>query len=62
MNDELDPSLDLCDHVHQLLSAAPEGLSEYDLIQQLKMRHCTHNPQPALDRPAGAISHAFSGF
>ena len=44
MNDELDPSLDLCDHVHQLLSAAPEGLSEYDLIQQLKMRHCTHIP------------------
>tara|TARA_R110000868_G_scaffold283993_1_gene544449 strand:+ start:5821 stop:6423 length:603 start_codon:yes stop_codon:yes gene_type:complete len=44
MNDDLDPSLDLSEQVHQLLCATPTGLAEYDLIQQLKARHCTHIP------------------
>ncbi|MDX1300054.1 MAG: DNA-J related domain-containing protein [Pseudomonas sp.] len=51
MNDDLDPSLDLCEHLHQLLSASPSGLAEYDLIQQLKARHCTHIPNlPLTDK------------
>ncbi|WP_415755158.1 DNA-J related domain-containing protein [Pseudomonas leptonychotis] len=51
MNDDLDPHLDLCEHVHQLLRAAPSGLAEYDLIQQLKARHCTHIPNlPLTDK------------
>ena len=51
MNDDLDPQLDLCEHVHQLLRAAPSGLAEYDLIQQLKARHCTHIPNlPLTDK------------
>ncbi|WP_339079102.1 DNA-J related domain-containing protein [Pseudomonas sp. TMP9] len=50
MNDDLDPSLDLCEHVHQLLRGAPNGMTEYDLIQQLKKRHCSHIPnQPLTD-------------
>lgn len=51
MNDDLDPSLDLCEHLHQLLSASPSGLGEYELIQQLKARHCTHIPNlPLTDK------------
>ena len=51
MNDDLDPSLDLTEHVHQLLREAPAGLGEYQLIQQLKDRHCTHIPNlPLTDR------------
>ncbi len=51
MNDDLDPNLDLCEHVHQLLRAAPAGLGEYQLIQQLKERHCSHIPHlPLTDK------------
>lgn len=51
MNDDLDPSLDLPDQLHQLLRAAPAGLAEYALIQQLKDRHCTHIPDlPLTDK------------
>ena len=51
MNDELDPSLELTDQVLVLLQAAPAGLSEYDLIQQLKSGHSTHIPNlPLLDK------------
>lgn len=51
MTDEFDPSLDLSEHVHQLLQAAPDGLGEYQLIQQLKDRHCSHVPQlPLTDK------------
>jgi DnaJ-domain-containing protein 1 len=48
MNDELDPSADLAEQLHQLLQAAPAGIGEYQLIQQLKDRHCTHIPHLAL--------------
>jgi hypothetical protein len=44
MNDELDPAADLAEHLHQLLQDAPAGIGEYQLIQQLKDRHCTHIP------------------
>jgi hypothetical protein len=51
MNDELDPSLELADQLLQLLQAAPAGLSEYELIQQLKSGHSTHFPNlPLLDK------------
>lgn len=51
MNDELDPSLELAEQLLQLLKAAPAGLSEYQLIQQLKSGHCTHIPNlPLLDK------------
>jgi DnaJ-domain-containing protein 1 len=51
MNDELDPSLDLAEQLQQLLQAAPAGLGEYQLIQQLKDRHCTHIPHlPLTDK------------
>lgn len=51
MNDDLDPSLDLPGQLHQLLCAAPAGLAEYALIQQLKDRHCTHIPNlPLTDK------------
>lgn len=51
MNDDLDPSLDLPDQLHQLLCAAPEGLAEYVLIQQLRDRHCTQIPNlPLTDK------------
>jgi len=51
MNDDLDPGLDLPDQLHQLLCAAPAGLAEYALIQQLKDRHCTHIPNlPLTDK------------
>ncbi|MCY1544367.1 DNA-J related protein [compost metagenome] len=44
MNSDLDPALDLSDQLHELLRGAPEGLSEYQLIQALKARHSTHIP------------------
>lgn len=44
MSTELDPALDLADQLHELLRGAPEGLSEYQLIQALKARHSTHIP------------------
>ncbi len=44
MNSDLDPALDLSDQLLELLSGAPEGLSEYQLIQALKARHSTHIP------------------
>lgn len=51
MNDDLDPGLDLSEQLHQLLCAAPAGLGEYQLIQQLKDRHCTHIPHlPLTDK------------
>ena len=42
---DLDPQLDLADHVHLLLLDCPDGCSEYQLIQQLKARHSSHIPQ-----------------
>src|SRR5574343_1706565 len=51
MNDDLDPSQDLADQVLQLLQAAPDGLAEYALIQQLKTRHSDHLPNlPLTDK------------
>lgn len=51
MNDDLDPSQDLADQVLQLLQAAPDGLAEYALIQQLKTRHSGHLPNlPLTDK------------
>ena len=51
MNDDLDPAADLCDQVLELLLAAPEGLAEYQLIQQLKQRHSGHIPNlPLTDK------------
>jgi len=47
MND-LDPALDLPDQLHELLRAAPAGVSEYQLIQQLKARRSTHIPHLGL--------------
>ena len=48
MNDDLDPALDLPEQVYQLLRAAPAGISEFQLIQQLKAGHCTHIPNLGL--------------
>lgn len=51
MNTDLDDRLDLPAQLLELLHAAPEGLSEYQLIQQLKARHCTHIPNlPLIDK------------
>lgn len=51
MNDDLDPSQDLAEQVLQLLQAAPDGLAEYALIQQLKARHSGHLPNlPLTDK------------
>ncbi|WEJ73676.1 MULTISPECIES: DNA-J related domain-containing protein [unclassified Pseudomonas] len=51
MTPDLDPSLDLTDQLLQLLREAPEGLSEFQLIQQLKARHSTHVPNlPLIDK------------
>lgn len=51
MNDDLDPALDLADQVLELLLAAPDGLAEYQLIQQLKQRHSGHIPNlPLTDK------------
>lgn len=48
MNRDLDPSLDLAEQLLELLREAPDGCSEYGLIQQLKARHSTHIPNLAL--------------
>lgn len=45
MHEDLDPQLDLADHVYLLLRDCPDGYSEYQLIQQLKARHSSHIPQ-----------------
>lgn len=45
MHEDLDPRLDLADHVYLLLQEFPAGCSEYLLIQQLKARHSCHIPQ-----------------
>lgn len=51
MNDDLDPSLDLAEQVLKLLQAAPGGLAEYALIQQLKAGHSGHLPNlPLTDK------------
>ncbi|MGE8502176.1 MAG: DNA-J related domain-containing protein [Pseudomonas sp.] len=51
MNDDLDSSLDLAEQVLQLLQAAPDGLAEYALIQQLKAGHSGHLPNlPLTDK------------
>ena len=51
MNDDLDPCLDLAEQVLQLLQAAPDGLAEYALIQQLKAGHSSHLPNlPLTDK------------
>lgn len=51
MTPDLEPSLDLTDQLLQLLQEAPEGISEFQLIQQLKARHSTHVPNlPLTDK------------
>src|SRR5690606_2396332 len=51
MNDDLDSSQDLAEQDLQLLQAAPDGLAEYALIQQLKTRHSGHLPNlPLTDK------------
>jgi hypothetical protein len=51
MNDDFDASLDLPAQLHELLRAAPAGLGEYQLIQQLKARQCVHIPNlPLTDK------------
>lgn len=47
MND-LDPALDLAEQLHELLRGAPAGISEFNLIRQLKARHSTHIPNLGL--------------
>jgi hypothetical protein len=49
MSHELPPELDLADQVLLLLRNAPEGLSEYRLIQSLKAGHSTHIPHLGLN-------------
>ncbi len=48
MNHELNPAFDLAEQLLELLREAPDGCSEYLLIQQLKSRHSTHIPHLAL--------------
>ncbi|TBU93483.1 DNA-J related domain-containing protein [Phytopseudomonas dryadis] len=51
MNNDLDPAQDLSDQLLELLRAAPDGLGEYELIQQLKQRRSSHIPHlPLSDR------------
>lgn len=51
MTTDLDPGLDLADQLLQLLRESPEGISEFQLIQQLKARHSTHIPNlPLIDK------------
>ncbi|WP_339512837.1 DNA-J related domain-containing protein [Pseudomonas sp. RL_15y_Pfl2_60] len=58
MTEALDPTLDLSEQVLGLLKAAPEGLSEYALIQQLKALHSTHIPNlPLTDKLALFRTH-----
>ena len=49
MNNDLNPALELAEQLHQLLLAAPEGISEFELIRQLKARRSTHIPNLGLD-------------
>jgi len=51
MNCTLNPSLDLAGQLLELLRQAPEGCSEYLLIQQLKARHSTHIKRLPLTDP-----------
>lgn len=48
MTTDLDYSLDLADQLLLLLREAPDGVSEFQLIQQLKARHSSHIPNLAL--------------
>ncbi len=48
---DLDPALDLSDQLLPLLHAAPDGISEYQLLQQLRARHCSHLPNLPLSEP-----------
>lgn len=48
MTPDLDHSLDLADQLLILLREAPDGISEFQLIQQLKARHSSHIPNLAL--------------
>lgn len=48
MSHELNPTLNLAEQLLELLREAPDGCSEYLLIQQLKARHSTHIPHLAL--------------
>ncbi|ARU87937.1 DNA-J related domain-containing protein [Pseudomonas sp. M30-35] len=58
MTDVLDPNLDLPEQLLSLLQAAPEGLSEYALIQQLKSLNSTHIPNvPLTDKLALFRTH-----
>lgn len=51
MNSDLDPAQSLCEQVHELLRETPAGISEFELIQQLKSRHSTHIPNlPLADK------------
>src|SRR5690606_23911268 len=49
--DDLSPAMDLPEHLLILLPEQPQGFSEYQLIQRLKQRHCTHIPNlPLTDK------------
>ncbi|MHB1372105.1 MAG: DNA-J related domain-containing protein [Pseudomonadaceae bacterium] len=49
--DDLSPALDLPAQLLILLREQPQGFSEFELIQQLKRRHCTHIPNlPLTDK------------
>ena len=51
MPTELEPVLDLAEQLHLLLGEMPDGCGEYQLIQVLRQRHCTHIPHlPLTDR------------
>ncbi|MCY1422617.1 DNA-J related protein [compost metagenome] len=45
MNTTFDPALDLTEHLLALLRQTPAGLSEHQIIRQLKDGHCSHIPQ-----------------
>ena len=51
MTTDLNPAQDLCEHLHILLRDAPQGCSEYQLIQTLKARRSTHIPHLPLKDP-----------
>lgn len=49
--DDLSPAMDLPAQLLILLREQPQGFSEFELIQQLKRRHCTHIPNlPLTDK------------
>ncbi|MET1078061.1 MAG: DNA-J related domain-containing protein [Pseudomonas sp.] len=48
MNANLDPASDLAQQLLDLLRAAPDGCSEYGLIQRLRARQSPHVPQQPL--------------